>query len=103
MAEAQDPFASFKEYGREHGYDLRWLQRSDVWDQPAELNAKKGGLLLQDIDRGVAAEVPEESRNLTGRPRGRSCETAYPALATIRCGRRQTSGCATGPTSTKRR
>jgi hypothetical protein len=70
MVATQDPFASYREYGLEHGYDLRWLEKRDVWGRPLELGETKGGLLLQDVDHGVAAEIPEESRNLTGRPRG---------------------------------
>src|SRR5207237_4360825 len=42
----------------------------DVWGEQVEASGRRGGLLLQDVDHGVAAEVPEESRNLTGRTRG---------------------------------
>ena len=70
MVATEDPFATYKEYGQEKGYDLRWLERRDVWGQPAETNEKKGGLLLHELDKGVAADVPDESKNLTGRTRG---------------------------------
>ena len=70
MVATQDPFASYKEYGQAQGYDLRWLERRDVWGQQLDAGQQKGGLLLQDVDSGVAADVPDESRNLTGRVRG---------------------------------
>src|SRR5579884_4289463 len=70
MVATQDPFAAYKEYGQEKGYDLRWLERRDVWGQRLGGFDERGGLLLQDVDSGIAAEVPEESRNLTGRVRG---------------------------------
>ena len=65
-----DPFATYKEYGRERGYDLRWLERRDVWGHQLESDDRKGGLQLQNVDPGVAAQVPDESRNMTGRTRG---------------------------------
>jgi len=81
MVATGDPFASYKEYGKEKGYDLRWLERRDVWGQPLEVDAgKRSGLLLQDIDHGVAAEVPEESRNMTGRPRGAIVRSGVPRV-----------------------
>ncbi len=80
MVAVQDPFASYKEYGQEKGYDLRWLERRDVWGTQAEARSKSGGLLLQDVDRGVAAEVPDESKNLTGRPRGTIPRTGVPRV-----------------------
>jgi hypothetical protein len=70
MVAVQDPFAAYREYGRQQGYDLRWLERRDIWGERVEVDPRKGGLLLQDVDRGAAAAVPDESRNLTGRPRG---------------------------------
>ncbi|MGE3600143.1 MAG: hypothetical protein AB7N70_31840, partial [Dehalococcoidia bacterium] len=80
MVAAQDPFAAYKEYGQEKGYDLRWLERRDVWGQPAETNEKKGGLLLHELDKGVAAEVPDESKNLTGRTRGSVPRSGVPRV-----------------------
>jgi hypothetical protein len=69
MVATHDVFASYREFGAENGYDLRWLERRDLWGRPLETRPD-GGVLLQDVDRGVAGEVPDESRNLTGRPRG---------------------------------
>jgi hypothetical protein len=80
MVATQDPFASYKEYGKEKGYDLRWLERRDVWGQHLDATEKKGGLLLQDIDSGVAGEVPDESRNMTGRVRGSVVRGAVPRV-----------------------
>jgi hypothetical protein len=80
MVIAQDPFAAYKEYGEEKGYDLRWLERRDVWGQQVEATSKRGGLLLQDVDQGIAAEVPDESKNLTGRPRGTQPRTGVPRV-----------------------
>ena len=57
------------EYGRERGYKLDWLTASETFGSQPEASAG-GGLLLQDIDRGVFADAPEWSDNLTGRPRG---------------------------------
>ncbi len=65
-----DPFAEYKQYGKERGYDLRWLERRDVWGRQLDAEDRKGGLLLQDVDAGVAADVPDESKNMTGRTRG---------------------------------
>ncbi|MGD9892562.1 MAG: hypothetical protein AB7R89_34270 [Dehalococcoidia bacterium] len=80
MVATTDPFSSYKEYGKEQGYDLRWLERRDVWGQSVDTNEKKGGLLLQDVDRGVAAEVPDESKNLTGRTRGSIARSGVPRV-----------------------
>jgi hypothetical protein len=80
MVATTDPFSSYKEYGKEQGYDLRWLERRDVWGQPAETNAKKGGLLLHELDKGVAADVPDESKNMTGRTRGSVARSGVPRV-----------------------
>ena len=80
MVATEDPFATYKEYGPEKGYDLRWLERRDVWGQQVEASGKRGGLLLQDVDQGVAAEVPAESRNMTGRTRGSVERTGVPRV-----------------------
>jgi hypothetical protein len=80
MVAIEDPFATYKEYGKEKGYDLRWLERRDVWGKRVEGTSKRGGLLLQDVDRGVAAEVPDESKNLTGRTRGSVPRSGVPRV-----------------------
>ncbi|HLZ72877.1 MAG TPA: hypothetical protein VKV26_23480 [Dehalococcoidia bacterium] len=70
MTTTADSLESLRSYGAERGYDMRWLERRDVWGQQLDAGEKKGGLLLQDVDGGVAAEVPDESKNMTGRTRG---------------------------------
>ena len=45
-----------------------------------DASEKKGGLLLQDVDSGVAAEVPDECRNMTGRTRGSVPRPAVPRV-----------------------
>jgi hypothetical protein len=76
---ADDAFASYREFGRERGYDLRWLQRRDVWGEPLATRTDTG-VLLQDVDRGLAAEVPDDSRNQTGRPRGSIPRSGVPRV-----------------------
>ena len=80
MVAIHDPLQAYKDYGKEQGYDLRWLEKRDVWGRRVEADERKGGLLLQDVDGGVAAEVPDESRNLTGRPRGTQARPAVPRV-----------------------
>src|SRR5262249_49965302 len=48
--------------------------------QQVDGTSKRGGLLLQDIDSGVAAAVPDESRNLTGRTRGSIARSGVPRV-----------------------
>jgi len=80
MVAIEDPFQTYKEYGKERGYDLRWLERRDVWGRQMDSAQKKGGLLLQDVDAGVAADVPDESKNLTGRTRGSVARDGVPRV-----------------------
>src|SRR5437879_1229201 len=80
MVAIDDPLATYREYGAEKGYDLRWLERRDVWGQRLDASEKRGGLLLQDVDAGVAAEVPDESRNMTGRTRGSVTRRGVPRV-----------------------
>ena len=66
MTTTADSLESLREYGKERGYDLRWLERRDVWGQQVDASEKKGGLLLQDVDGGVAGggsrREPEHDR-----------------------------------------
>jgi len=80
MVATQDPFATYREYGKEKGYDLRWLERRDVWGTQVEASGRRGGLLLQDVDSGVAGEVPDESKNMTGRTRGSVARSGVPRV-----------------------
>lgn len=76
----EDPFKTYKEYGAEKGYDLRWLERRDVWGRQLDAAESKGGLQLQDVDSGFAADVPDESKNTTGRTRGSIARTGVPRV-----------------------
>ncbi|MEX1022051.1 MAG: ferritin-like domain-containing protein [Dehalococcoidia bacterium] len=58
------------ELGRQNGYKLDWLQPRETWGSRLESTEEAGGLLLQDIDRGPFAQVPDWTDNMTGRPRG---------------------------------
>ncbi len=64
------PFEELLEYGKDRGYKLDWLVRRETWGDEHDAEPARGGLLLQEIDRGPFAEVPDRSDNLTGRPRG---------------------------------
>lgn len=48
--------------------DLSWMERTGEWGSRAEPG--KYGLTLADIQIGEYADPPDESTNLTGRPRG---------------------------------
>ena len=48
--------------------ELDWMSKQGEWDTQAEPG--KGGLTLADIQVGSYGDVPDESTNLTGRPRG---------------------------------
>jgi hypothetical protein len=77
MTTITNSLPALKDYGREMGYDLAWLDGSS-WGERVEPG--RGGLVLDDIERGAAAEVPDESRNLTGRPRGTLARTSVPRV-----------------------
>jgi hypothetical protein len=63
-------YEQLMEWGRDRGYQLDWMALSEHFGWTLDADTDRGGLLLQDVDRGRAAEVPERSDNLTGRPRG---------------------------------
>ncbi len=48
--------------------DLAWMEKQGEWGTHAELS--KNGLTLADIQIGSYGDAPEESRNLSGKPRG---------------------------------
>jgi hypothetical protein len=64
------PFEELMEYGKERGYKLDWLQKRETFGTQEDADEGRGGLLLQEIDRGIFAHAPDVSDNLTGRPRG---------------------------------
>ena len=53
---------------QEFDLDLGWMKNQGEWGTQAE--PSKRGLTLADIQVGAYAETPEESRNLSGKPRG---------------------------------
>ncbi len=59
--------------------DLSWMEQHSEWNTYAE--PKRWGLTLGDIQVGEYGDTPEESRNLTGRPRG-----TYPRNDSMRMG-----------------
>src|SRR5579884_4151493 len=78
MTTTADPLEALKEYGREQGYDLSWLQRRDTWG--TRIEPDQGGLVLEAVERGPHGEAPDESRNLTGRPRGAVSRPGVPRV-----------------------
>ena len=63
-------FEQLLDYGKNNGYKLDWLQQRETFGEELETPSNGGGLLLQDVDSGPFAEVPEWTNNVTGRPRG---------------------------------
>ena len=67
---APSTFEELLEYGKTNGYKLDWLQQRETFGTELDSQDKSGGLLLQDVDSGPFADVPEWTNNVTGRPRG---------------------------------
>lgn len=67
---APNTFEQLLDYGKNNGYKLDWLQQRETFGEELDAPTDGGGLLLQDIDSGPFAEVPEWTNNVTGRPRG---------------------------------
>ncbi|MBM4410716.1 MAG: hypothetical protein FJ037_05235 [Chloroflexi bacterium] len=63
-------FQQLMEEGRKNGYRLDWLLPRETFGARIDSDPDAGGLLLQDIDRGPFAEIPDWSNNMSGRPRG---------------------------------
>jgi hypothetical protein len=57
-------------YGQANGYKLDWLHPRETYGNALQSTDASGGLLLQDIDHGPFAQVPDWTDNMTGRPRG---------------------------------
>jgi hypothetical protein len=68
MTTTMDSLAALREYGQEQGYDLSWLQQRETWG--TRIEPGKGGLVLEDVERGAHGYAPDESTNMTGRVRG---------------------------------
>lgn len=54
--------------GAQYKLDLGWMEQQGDWGNKVE--PSKNGLTLADIQVGDYAEIPPESRNLSGKPRG---------------------------------
>ncbi len=78
--EPENPFAELLSFARERGYKLDWLRKSEIWGSEADSDISRGGLLLQNVERGPYADVPDESDNTTGRPRGAVRREAAPRV-----------------------
>jgi hypothetical protein len=68
------------ELGRDNGYKLDWMITREALGDSIEVDAERGGLLLQEIDRNEAAETSDWSNNMTGRPRGAIERPAAPRI-----------------------
>src|SRR5690606_25721657 len=79
-AEEKSAYDLLLDYGRDRGYKLDWLQQRETWGTGHDAEAGAGGLLLQDVDAGPFAQVPEWSDNLTGRPRGSLTRATAPKV-----------------------
>jgi hypothetical protein len=67
------------EYGRSRGFKLDWLTARETFG--TRLDGVAGeGVLLQDIDKGPFAQIPDWSDNMTGRPRGSLTRTYAPKV-----------------------
>jgi len=68
MTTTMDSLAALREYGQEQGYDLSWLEKRETWG--VRIEPGKGGLVIDDVERGEHGHAPDESKNMTGRTRG---------------------------------
>lgn len=50
--------------------DLSWMQRRGEWNTRAEPKDSDDGLTMADIQIGAYGDIPDESDNFSGRPRG---------------------------------
>ncbi len=69
MTSLKDNFNGIQEYAQDQGLDLGWLDRQGEWGVKASPNGQKG-LTLSDTQLGSYGDPPDESDNMTGRPRG---------------------------------
>ena len=62
--------------------DLSWMDQTGPWDTRAEESSH--GLTLADIQVGEYGQVPDESDNQTGRPRGAAARSGAYRIGTTR-------------------
>ncbi len=79
-----EPLEQLLEYGKENGYKLDWLQKRDTWGTELHPDMDHGGLRLQDAEIGSFGEVPDDSDNETGRPRGAVRREGAPRVGSYR-------------------
>lgn len=63
-----DSLKAVQEYAEEYNLDLSWLDRRGEWGIRAQPGSH--GLTLADIQIGSYGDSPDQSDNMTGRPRG---------------------------------
>ena len=80
QAAEPSPFEALLEHGKEQGYKLDWVQKRETWGQKLQPDMERGGLLLQDADQGVFADVPDRSENTSNRPRGALTRAGAPQI-----------------------
>ena len=69
MTSLKDNFNGIQEYADDQGLDLGWIDRQGEWGVKASADGAKG-LTLNDTQIGSYGDPPEESDNMTGKPRG---------------------------------
>ena len=69
MTSLQDNFNGIQEYANDQGLDLGWIDRQGEWGVKASADGQKG-LTLNDTQIGSYGDPPDESDNMTGKPRG---------------------------------
>ena len=83
-SQPEGPFDELMSFAQERGYKLDWLRKAEIWGSGEESDLSRGGLLLQDLAGSDPAEVPDESDNLTGRPRGTQPRKVAPRVGNYR-------------------
>jgi hypothetical protein len=78
MTTTADPLETMKEYGKERGYDLGWLEKRESWG--THLTPDKSGLTLEVSEQGIHGETPDQSTNMTTRTRGSVPRPATPRI-----------------------
>ena len=69
MTSLKDNFNGIQEYADDQGLDLGWIDRQGEWGVKASADGAKG-LTLNDTQIGSYGDPPDESDNMTGKPRG---------------------------------
>lgn len=68
MTTVADSMGSVESYAEEFELDLAWFDQRGQWGN--QVVPGRRGLTLEDIQVGDYGEVPDQSDNMTGRPRG---------------------------------